>query len=233
VASIPKPNPIETQEAEIHVDAPEPSVPAPVAVTPTASKTSEPSKREGRGGILVALLLVALLGGGAYYYFGLGDPLALVGGNPGNMPDSPPTLNVPRENAEVTLTYNGELFVIHNGGDYDLTELERLTFVRGERGTGGDDFSGDRIPSDTITTDTCYRIQLLNSTPQIPAVCGSARAFEELSNTALFHWRSDDGTFAFFDVMWDDDLLVRCNTVQRGIEDTCTFRFPLANPDAE
>ncbi len=237
----PRPNPLATQEAEIHVEDPETAASVPAATgtpAPVASNVSAPAAQTqpnsgGRGGLWVVILLVLLLGGGAYYYFGLGDPLALLPTGNGNGPDSPPTLNVPRENAEVTLTYNGELFVIHNGGEYPLTDLGRLTFVRGEANEGADDFDGDRIPGDTIGNDACYRIQLINTNPSLPDDCGSTEGFEALSNTALFHWRSDDETYAYFDVMWDDDLLVRCNTVQRGTADTCAFRFPLANPDAD
>jgi serine/threonine protein kinase len=231
--SSPRPSPIATQEAEIHVEDPQAAASIPLAAQPVPSAATVNTGGNGRGGLLVVVLLLALLGGGAFYVFGLDDPLGLMEAVGGTGPDSPPTLNVPRENAEVQLTYNGELFVIHNRSEYPLTQLGRLTFVRGERGAGADDFDGDRVPGDTIAADTCYRIQLLNSTPELPDACENAEGFEALSNTALFHWRSDDGTFATFDVFWDDDLLVRCNTVQRGADDTCVFRFPLADPNAE
>jgi tRNA A-37 threonylcarbamoyl transferase component Bud32 len=191
------------EEIRIHGASPGDKLPAP--------------PRRGRV-LMIALVVVLLVAGGGYAVFG-SEITALFDG----AIDPVTTQNT------ITLTYDAESFLIHNTTGGRITQTDRLYFVRGLLDSGGDDYSGSRIPRDTLAADQCFRIQRLdgNSVPIDSDGCVGDVNFEALSNAALFHWRFEPNNISTFKIYWDGEEIHSCDTVREGEQANCTFEYPL------
>jgi len=215
----PAPEAKKPAKPEPKADEPEPEPAASAAASAPTGATQEPSS----GGLSAAVVIgggiaaLVIIIAAASLLFGGGNGR----GNNGVVPVGD------EETAEVVLTYNGESFTIYNGGDYALTDLGRLSFVRGAPDEGGDDYAGSRVPGQELEPGACHYVQLQGAPRTLPDDCDAVGASELLSNTNLFHWRSDDQSIATFDVLWGEAVLTRCDTVRRGESNSCTFLYPL------
>lgn len=191
------------------------NVPPPVIVNPPARKRPLP---------LIASGVLALLAAGAFALSRLlgGDGTTVAAGG-----------------APVTLIYDENTFTLINEGDYDLT-VQALKFVRGVD-DDVDDFSGDRIPRDVLPVNrNCFQIVLNTGAATVPPQCNPISQHrhgqETLSNPRLVPWRSEtnsSGRIATFEVLYNGQLLTRCDTVSRGGYGECRFNWPVvpeANP---
>lgn len=132
---------------------------------------------------------------------------------------------------DVVLFYNSESFVLYNASDEPLTDTLNLDFVRGRPGEG-DDFNGDRIPRDTVPPGECFRIAQTGREALEPSQCDDIDGEEILSNVELFFWRTEPVNQASFEVRWEDNVVARCDTVQRGDVGECRLTLP-TEPDAD
>lgn len=139
--------------------------------------------------------------------------------------------------APVTLIYDENTFTLINEGDYDLN-VQKLKFVRGID-DNVDDFSGDRIPRDILPVSRrCFQIVLNTGTASVPPQCRPISQHrhgqETLSNPRLVPWRSEtpeNTRVATFEVLYNGQLLTRCDTVSRGGYGECRFTWPVV-PEA-
>lgn len=199
-----------TNAININMTLPE----APTADSRTDySQAKKEKNNSGLIGVIIALLLV--VGGGV-----AGWQMGLFGGLGSN-------------NAEVVLYYNDMTMVIHNGGDYDITETGKLDFVRGTANEDADDFSGDRIPQDAVPAGECYRVALQGRDHLDPPQCSDYMGFEGLLDQERFFWRTEPVDLASFEVRWEGRVIQRCDTVRRGETGECRFTYPLAPPEEE
>lgn len=137
--------------------------------------------------------------------------------------------------APVAMFYGENWFVVTNQGDYILN-TQPLFFVRGEPDAGRDDFSGDRIPRDTLPPGKCFLILLQGTQPDLPEIC-QPRAEKRHASDALlieprrFFWRREtmDGTqYSTFSVYYDGREIVTCPTVYSGGGSAeCRFNWPV------
>jgi len=145
-----------------------------------------------------------------------------------------PTANslsvVEGDGAPVTLLYSENDFSIINGGDYTLN-VETLEFIRGDVG-GGDDFSGDRIPSSELPPGRCYRIVRQGHSVRTNEDCrpldaGGVLALQDVRN---FFWRTEPDDYEHFEVRFEGITIATCNTVARTESDQCHFQWPVGPP---
>jgi hypothetical protein len=132
-------------------------------------------------------------------------------------------------NAGVTLIYNDSAFTMFNDGNYAL-QTRKLKFIRGEEGTGGDDYNGDRIPGDNVPSRGCARITLMGRQTVVPQQCEEELGVESLQDAERLFWRtetSDGASIATFNVLFDGQVIASCPTVQRGGTNQCTFIWPV------
>jgi serine/threonine protein kinase len=171
------------------------------------STNTRPRVRFLRGGVAVILLLAVL---GALALSGV---LGNLGGS----------------GAHVTLIYNDSAFTMFNGGTYTL-QVARLKFIRGEDGAGGDDYSGDRIPGDTVPPAECARVVLMGRTTLTPQQCSQVHGPESLQDAERLFWRAEtpDGSpVDTFEVLLEGQVIATCPTVQRGGNSECSFTWPV------
>jgi serine/threonine protein kinase len=200
VVSAPEP---ENDERTLHVPPP------PMPVQKPARKRPMP---------FIALAAVVLLVAGGFMLS------RLIGGD---------GATVAAGGAPVTLIYDENTFTLINEGDYDLN-VQKLKFVRGVN-DDVDDFSGDRIPRDVLPVNKkCFQIILSTGTPSVPPQCNPISQHrhgqETLSNPRLVPWRSEtngNGRLATFEVLYDGQLITRCDTVARGGYGECRFNWPV------
>ena len=185
------------------------NVPPPLPAQKPASKRPMP---------LIALAAVVLLVVGGFILS------RLIGGG---------GATVAAGGAPITLIYDENTFTLINEGDYDLN-VQALKFVRGVD-DNVDDFSGDRIPRDVLPANKkCFQIILNTGTPSVPPQCNpisqNRHGQETLSNARLVPWRSEtdgNGRVATFEVLYEGQLLTRCDTVARGGYGECRFNWPV------
>jgi serine/threonine protein kinase len=190
---------------------------SPEAVTSTAdthhsiatANLSRPQRRRPLLVWFVSIFLVALVGVAAFL---------LITSNSTSTPGP-----------AIVLIYDDANFTVVNSADYDLN-VQRLTFIRGVDGSGGDDYSGDRVPGDTIASNSCYRVSLQGRQTAPPPQCSSNTPIGEVLQDQLrLFWRSETSTDALmssFEVQYNGQTVVRCNTVSRGGADECRFDWP-------
>jgi serine/threonine protein kinase len=196
--------------------APEPENDERTLHVPPSMEINKPVRK--RPNALIALAALALVIVAAFVLssiIGSGGPTVAAGGAP------------------VTLIYDENTFTLINEGDYDL-DVQALKFVRGVD-DNVDDFSGDRIPRDVLPANkNCFQIVLSTGTSSIPPQCNPISQHrhgqETLSNPRLVPWRSetqDNGRLATFEVIYNGQLLTRCDTVARGGFGECRFTWPV------
>lgn len=129
----------------------------------------------------------------------------------------------------ILLIYDDSNFTIVNTASYDLN-VQRLAFIRGVDGSGGDDYSGDRVPGDTIASKSCYRVSLQGRQTAPPPQCASNTPIGEVLQDQLrLFWRSETSTNALmssFEVQYNGQTVVRCSTIPRGGAGECRFDWP-------
>jgi len=198
------------------------SISAPIQPQNTSVVAEKPARSGGGGrwGLLVALglLVVAALGVGAYWLTNNESALAVPG-------------VIAEEN--LALYYDDEALVVHNISDEAITDTQQLDFVRGAEDDGSDDYSGDRIPSDRLAAGACFRIIQQGRVPVERPQCDEISGQESLTNSELFFWRTEPVNQASFEVRWDDTLLQRCDTIQRGENGECFIAIPVADAAEE
>jgi hypothetical protein len=116
-----------------------------------------------------------------------------------------------------------------NDGGYAL-QTRKLKFIRGQDGTGGDDYSGDRIPGDNVPSRGCARITLMGRQTVVPQQCEQELGVESLQDAERLFWRTEasgGASVATFDVLFDGQVIVSCPTVQRGGTNQCSFTWPV------
>ncbi len=188
------------------------SIPSPIGDESTGFLTTPERERSDWLILgLVGVLVLAVVGGGLFVFGGSGS---LMGGG-----------------QDVVLFYNSESFVLYNASDEPLTDTLNLDFVRGRPGEG-DDFNGDRIPRDTVPPGECFRIAQTGREALEPSQCDDIDGEEILSNVELFFWRTEPVNQASFEVRWEDNVVARCDTVQRGDVGECRLTLP-TEPDAD
>lgn len=133
----------------------------------------------------------------------------------------------PEDGVEITLFYNDISLVMYNSGDVPLAQTNRLNLTRGAVNAGNDDFSGDRIPGDTLGAGACLRIMQQGRTPVTPPQCSEVEAEEFLSDPAMYFWRAEPVNAATFEIRYDGTLIARCDTVRRGEVNECRFYYPV------
>jgi serine/threonine protein kinase len=132
-------------------------------------------------------------------------------------------------NAAVSLIYNDSAFTMFNDGSYAL-QTRKLKFIRGEDGTGGDDYNGDRIPGDHVPSRGCARITLMGRQTVVPQQCEQELGVESLQDAERLFWRteaSEGASIATFNVLFDGQVIASCPTVQRGGTNQCNFTWPV------
>ncbi|MEO0562084.1 MAG: protein kinase [Chloroflexota bacterium] len=214
------------QEDDTAASSP-PSVPVVPSVvkadeSPTAATDNGTTTTSSGSGIPAKVIGGAV---GVLVIIGVVIALVLGGGGEGDIP----SMTVNTENTEVELTFSSDLFVMHNPGDYALIDLGNISFVRGDVGEGGDDFTGNRITGGVLNPGACFVIRLQNTNTDLPPSCQEVVGPALLSDPLLFFWREGTPAISSFDVLWDGQRLVRCDTIPRGGTETCTFNYPLSS----
>ncbi|MBA3873504.1 MAG: serine/threonine protein kinase [Anaerolineae bacterium] len=134
----------------------------------------------------------------------------------------------PVDGVPVVLYYSDSSFTFYNASDNNLN-VQKGDFVRGVAGTN-DDYSGDRVPGDTIESKKCFRIILQGDQTKAPPECGTTTPKrEQLSNALRLFWRqeSEDGNVTkSFEVRYNGNVIARCNTIARGGNDECRINWP-------
>ncbi len=131
--------------------------------------------------------------------------------------------------APVTLIYNDTAFTMFNGGNYTLL-VSKMKFIRGTDFNGGDDYNGDRIPTDSVPPGECARIALQGPQTIMPQQCADVVGPDLLLDAERFFWRSEapDGTLiSQFDVLFEGQVIATCPTVVRGGNNECAFTWPV------
>lgn len=131
--------------------------------------------------------------------------------------------------APVTLIYNDTAFTMFNGGNYTL-QVSKMKFIRGIESNGGDDYNGDRIPTDSVPPGECARIALQGPQTIRPQQCTAVVGPDLLLDAERFFWRSEapDGALIDkFDVLYEGAVIATCPTVLRGGNRECSFTWPV------
>jgi len=181
----------------------------PLSANGAKKQPTQTGQKGGRRKFIFAGILVIIVIGVAAF---------LLSSNP-----SPPVDGVP-----VVLYYTDSTFTFYNASDANIN-VQKAEFIRGVAGTN-DDYSGDRVPGDTVESQKCFRIILEGDQSKAPPQCGSGTPKrEQLSNPLRLFWRqeAEDGSVTkTFEVHYNGSVVARCNTVARGGNDECRVTWP-------